>query len=158
MRTGKILAIIGLIASTFAVFVKIMTPTNVQFVFDGSTIELNMIPEIYTSFDMTVIGIAGFVMGSSLVYLWLIDKNQPVLTGTSDLRRHWDELLEKLTNPDEQKIVSLIIEEGGTIFQSQLVDRSGYSKSKVSLILDRLEAKKIVERKRHGMSNAIVLK
>ena len=158
MRTGKILAIFGLIASTFAVFVKIMTPTNVQFRIDGSVIEVTNIPEIYFSTDMILISISCFVMGSSLVYLWLIDKNQPVPTGASDLRRRWDELLAKLTNPDEQKIVSLIIEEGGTIFQSQLVDRSGYSKSKVSLILDRLEAKKIVERKRHGMSNAIVLK
>ena len=158
MRTGKILAIFGLIASTFAVFVKIMTPTNVQFIIDGSIIEFTNIPEIYGSSDMIIISISCFVMGSSLVYLWLVDKNQPVLTGTSDLRKRWDELLEKLTNPDEQKIVSLIIEEGGTIFQSQLVDRSGYSKSKVSLILDRLEAKKIVERKRHGMSNAVILK
>jgi len=158
MRTGKILAIIGLIASTFAVFVKIMTPTNVQFIFDGSVIELNMIPEIYTSFDMTVIGISGFVMGSSLVYLWLADKNEPVRTEASSLKSRWNGLLEKLSNPDEKRIVNLIIDEGGTIFQSQLVDRSGYSKSKVSLILDRLEAKKILERKRHGMSNAIVLK
>ena len=158
MRTGKTLAIFGLIASTFAVFVKIMTPTNVQFIFDGSVIELNMIPEIYTSFDMTVSGISGFVMGSSLVYLWLIGKNEPVRAGASSLRRSWDKLLGRLTNPDEKRIVSLIIDEGGTIFQSLLVDRSGYSKSKVSLILDRLEAKKILERKRHGMSNAIVLK
>jgi len=158
MRTGKTLAIIGLIASTFAVFVKIMTPTNVQFIFDGSVIELNMIPEIYTSFDMTVIGISGFVMGSSLVYLWLIGKNEPVRTDVSSLKSRWNGFLEKLSNPDEKRIVSLIIDEGGTIFQSQLVDRSGYSKSKVSLILDRLEAKKILERKRHGMSNAIVLK
>jgi len=158
MRTGKILAIIGLIASTFAVFVKIMTPTNVQFIFDGSVIELNMIPEIYTSFDMTVIGISGFFMGSSLVYLWLIGKNELARTEVSSLKSRWNELLEKLLNPDEKRIVSLIIDEGGTIFQSLLVDRSGYSKSKVSLILDRLEAKKILERKRHGMSNAIVLK
>jgi uncharacterized membrane protein len=52
----------------------------------------------------------------------------------------------------------LIVEEGGTIFQSQLVDKSGYSKSKVSLVLDRLEARKILERRRRGMSNVIVLK
>ena len=156
MRTGKILAIFGLIASTFAVFVKVMTPTNVQFIIDGSVIELSNIPEIYGSSDMILVGISCFVMGSSLVYLWLIDRNEPVLTGAADLRRRWDELLKKLSNPDEKRIVSLIIEEGGTIFQSQLVDRSGYSKSKVSLILDRLEAKKILERKRRGMSNAIV--
>jgi uncharacterized membrane protein len=107
---------------------------------------------------MILVSISFFVMGSSLVYLWLTDRNKPVLTGASELRRHWDELLEKLSNPDEKRIVSLIIDEGGIIFQSQLVDRSGYSKSKVSLILDRLEAKKILERKRRGMSNAIVLK
>jgi hypothetical protein len=158
MRTGKILAIFGLIASTFAVFVKVLTPTNVQFIIDGNVIELSNIPEIYSSSDMILVGVSCFVMGSSLAYLWLIDRNEPVLTGASELKRQWDELLEKLSNPDEKRIVSLIIDEGGTIFQSQLVDRSGYSKSKVSLILDRLEAKKILERKRRGMSNAIVLK
>jgi uncharacterized membrane protein len=158
MRTGKIIAIIGLIASTFAVFVKVMTPTNVQLKVDGNVIELTMTPEIYTSFDMTVICVAGFVMGSSLVYLWLIDRKEPAFTEGSSLKNRWNRLLEEITNPDEKQIVNLIIEEGGTIFQSQLVDRSGYSKTKVSLILDRLEAKQILERKRHGMSNAIVLK
>jgi len=158
MRTGKILAIFGLIASTFAIFVKVMTPTTVQFNVDGSVIEFSNIPEIYGSSDMILVSISCFVMGSSLVYLWLIDRNEPVRAEASSLKSRWNGLLERLTNPDEKRIVSLIIDEGGTIFQSQLVDRSGYSKSKVSLILDRLEAKKILERKRHGMSNAIVLK
>ena len=157
MRTGKILAIFGLVASTFAVFVKITTPNTVQFIVDGNTIELNSVPEIYTSFDIIVTSISCFIMGSSLVYLLLIDKNEHAHAEPA-VKRSWDELLERLPSPDEKKIVSLIIDEGGTIFQSQLVDKSGYSKSKVSLILDRLEAKKILERKRHGMSNAIVLK
>ena len=157
MRIGKILAIFGLMVSTFAIFVKVMTPTTVQFIIDGSVIEFRDIPEIYDSSDMVLIGISCFVFGSSLVYLWLIGKNGVVSTGDL-LKRSWDELLERLSNTDEKKIVSLIIDEGGTIFQSKLVDRSGYSKSKVSLILDRLEAKKILERKRRGMSNAIILK
>jgi uncharacterized membrane protein len=134
-----------------------MTPTNVQFIIDGSVIEFRDIPEIYDSSDMVLIGISCFVLGSSLVYLWLIEKKEVVSAGAL-LKKSWDELLERLSNTDEKKIVSLIIDEGGTIFQSQLVDRSGYSKSKVSLILDRLEAKKILERKRRGMSNVIILK
>jgi hypothetical protein len=158
MRTGKILAVFGLIASTFSVFVKVMTPTTVQFIFDGNTFELNLIPEIYSSFDVAVIGISGFIMGSSLVYLWLIDRSwSPHLKQTISTK-NWDELLNKTSSPEEQKIVSLIINEGGTMFQGQLVDKSGYSKTKVSLILDRLEAKKILERRRHGMSNVVVLK
>ena len=158
MKTGKILAIFGLIASTFAIFVKMLTPTTVQFIVDGSVIEFSNIPQIYGSSDLILVSISAFVMGSSLVYLWLIDKMESVPAEASSLQNQWNGLLEKIANPDEKRIVSLIIDEGGTIFQSQLVDRSGYSKTKVSLILDRLEAKKILERKRHGMSNAIVLK
>ena len=95
MRTGKILAIFGLLASTVAVFVKIMTPTNVQFIIDGSVIEFTNIPEIYDSSDVIIISVSCFVMGSSLVYLWLTDKNQPIPTGTSELRMRWDGFLEK---------------------------------------------------------------
>ena len=61
-------------------------------------------------------------------------------------------------DPDEKVIVKIVIDEGGTMFQSQLVEKSGFSKSKVSLILDRLEARRILERKRRGMTNVIVLK
>jgi uncharacterized membrane protein len=59
---------------------------------------------------------------------------------------------------DERTLVQIVADEGGTIFQSQLVEMSGFSKSKVSLVLDRLEARGILERRRHGMSNAVVLK
>jgi hypothetical protein len=68
MRTGKILAIFGLIASTFAIFIKLMTPTNVQFIIDGSVIEFSNIPEIYGSSDLFLVSICnGFKFGISLV-------------------------------------------------------------------------------------------
>jgi len=59
----------------------------------------------------------------------------------------------------EEKIVMKIIEENeGTIFQSDLVDNSGFGKVKVSRILDKLEGRQIIERKRRGMTNVVVLK
>ena len=70
----------------------------------------------------------------------------------------WEKVIQKLIDEDERGIVQIVADEGGTIFQSQLVERSGFSKSKVSLVLDRLEARGILERRRHGMSNAVVLK
>ncbi len=159
MRIKIILAMFGLIASTFAIFVRIMMPTTVQFIIEGNTIELNEIPNIYNSFDMAVTSVSCFVLGSSLVYLLLVGKNEVVSKDeTSLMRSNWDKILKRLSNPDERKIIQLIIDEGGTIFQSQLVEGSGYSKSKVSLLLDRLEARKILERRRRGMSNVIVLK
>ena len=158
MKTGKLLAIFGLIASSFAVFIRVMTPTTVQFIIEGNIVELNEIPNIYNSWDMVVTSVSCFVLGSSLIYLLLIDKNESVSSETSLMRSNWDKVLEGVSNVDERKIIQLIIDEGGTIFQSQLVDESGYSKSKVSLVLDRLEARNILERRRHGMSNVIVLK
>ena len=158
MKTGKLLAIFGLIASSFAVFIRVMTPTTVQFIIEGNIVRLDEIPNIYNSLDIVVTGVSSFVLGSSLIYLLLIDKKDHIQNGGPSIREHWEALLEDLSNTDEKEIVKLIIAEGGTIFQSQLVEKSGYSKSKVSLILDRLEARNILERRRHGMSNVIVLK
>jgi len=135
-----------------------MTPTTVQFIIEGNIVQLNEVPNIYNSLDVVVTGVSSFVLGSSLIYLLLIGKNERIQNGGPSIREHWDALLEKLSNTDEKEIVKLVIAEGGTIFQSQLVDKSGYSKSKVSLILDRLEAKRILERKRRGMTNVVVLK
>lgn len=159
MRMRIILAMFGLVASTFAVFARIMMPTTVQVIIEGNTIELTEIPSIYNSFDMAVTGISCFVLGSSLIYLLLVSKSKVVGQDEPSLMRSdWNKILERLSNPDERKIIQLIIDEGGTIFQSQLIEKSGYSKSKVSLVLDRLEARRILERRRHGMSNVVVLK
>jgi uncharacterized membrane protein len=70
----------------------------------------------------------------------------------------WKKMLEMLTNEDERKIYKLIMDENGVIFQAQLVEKSNFSKGKVTLILDRLEARGLLERKRHGMSNVVMLK
>ena len=59
----------------------------------------------------------------------------------------------------EEKLLIKIIEgANGTIFQSDLVDKSNFSKVKVSRILDRLENKNLIERKRRGMTNVVVLR
>jgi len=59
----------------------------------------------------------------------------------------------------EEKVVVKAIELAeGTIFQSDLVEKSGFDKVKVTRILDRLEGKQIIERKRRGMTNVVILK
>ncbi len=156
MRTKTLLAMFGMIASTFALFIKTMTPSSVQFVIEGNVVELNQVPSIYNTIDVLSIGASCFVLGASLIYLLLsegsLDEKATAEPGS------WDQLIEGLAVEDERRVVQIVAEEGGTIFQSQLVERSGYSKSKVSLVLDRLEARGLLERRRHGMSNVVVLK
>jgi uncharacterized membrane protein len=60
-------------------------------------------------------------------------------------------------NEDEMKIFNLILEEK-TIFQSLIVEQTGFTKVKVTRLLDKLEGKQLIERKRRGMTNVIILK
>ena len=64
----------------------------------------------------------------------------------------------KTLEPVEQEVLVRIIESGGSIFQSELVNKSGHTKVKVTRILDRLEGKDLIERKRRGMTNIVILK
>ena len=59
---------------------------------------------------------------------------------------------------DEKIIIKSIEEADGTIFQSDLVEKSGFDKVKVTRILDRLEGRQLIERKRRGMTNIVVLR
>jgi uncharacterized membrane protein len=61
-------------------------------------------------------------------------------------------------NRDEKTILEKIIEAQGTIFQSELVDKTKFPKVRVTRILDKLEGKGLIERKRRGMTNVVVLK
>ena len=46
----------------------------------------------------------------------------------------------------------------GSAYQSDLIKETGFSKVKVTRILDKMETADIIERKRRGMTNIIVLK
>jgi len=59
---------------------------------------------------------------------------------------------------DEKRLAELIAQSGGMIFQNEIVGKLGVSKVKATRLLDRLEAKGLVERRRRGMTNLVVLK
>jgi uncharacterized membrane protein len=61
-------------------------------------------------------------------------------------------------DPDEAKVYDIMEQAGGMLFQSELVEKSGFPKARVTRVLDRLEGKGILERRRRGMTNAVVLK
>ena len=58
---------------------------------------------------------------------------------------------------EEKQVFGIVLREG-LVFQGKLISETGFSKVKVSRILDRLEAKKLIERRRRGMSNVVVPK
>ena len=58
----------------------------------------------------------------------------------------------------EEKEVLNIIKYNRTIFQGDLIEKTQFNKAKMTRIIDKLEGRGIVERKRRGMTNVVVLK
>lgn len=116
------------------------------------------------------IGILVFVMLIGLYFIFLKKDepehkpttiiqqiSQPQITPPKISKDNYKETMQKLNN--EEKIVfEKVIESEGTIFQSDLVEKTQFNKVKVTRILDRLEGLGIIERKRRGMTNVVVLK
>ena len=64
----------------------------------------------------------------------------------------------KNLNDDENFVLDKIEEAEGSIFQSELVEKTEFNKVKITRILDRLEGLKLIESKRRGMTNVVILK
>lgn len=58
----------------------------------------------------------------------------------------------------EKQVIELIQKEGGVIFQADLKEKLDIGKVGMTRLLDKLESKQIIERKRRGMNNIVVLK
>ncbi len=59
---------------------------------------------------------------------------------------------------DEKKVYQQLKEHQGSLYQSDLLKQLATSKVHLTRILDKMESKQILERKRRGMTNIVVLK
>ena len=58
---------------------------------------------------------------------------------------------------DDRSVYRRVVESGGTLLQRDLIIPDLLPARKVSRIVDRLEARGLVVRQRHAMSNRVVL-
>lgn len=112
------------------------------------------------------IGIMIFIVIIGL-YLIFFGKEEKIITKIKTVKQQIEprkmtkgnyEKIFKTLASDEREVLKKIIESEGTMFQAEIVDKTGFPKVKVTRILDRLEGKGLVERKRRGMTNIVVLK
>ena len=109
------------------------------------------------------IGLMTIVIGIGL-YLVFFSKDEMVIkriTERLDIKRPTKETYGKVLKTlhgDEKLVLEKVIEAEGSIFQSDLVDRTGLGKVKVSRILDKLEGKGLIETKTRGITNVVLLK
>jgi uncharacterized membrane protein len=99
-------------------------------------------------FLMGAFGIAFLILGSGLYMIFI---------PASKEERKFEADASKL-DEEEKKVYEILKANNGSAYQSDVIKEAGFSKVKISRILDRMEAKGVAERKRRGMTNLIVLK
>ena len=96
-------------------------------------------------------GISFLIIGSGAYLVW-----SPAVKKEDNPKVHKIDI--SAFDEDEKKIYELVSAKEGSAYQSDLIKELNISKVRMSRILDRLEGKGIIERKRRGMTNVVVLK
>ncbi len=88
-----------------------------------------------------------------------VNPENMMMSGKNSLhKKKQREFGEKEFSEEEKQVLDHLEENEGSAYQSDLVKTLGWSKVKTTRVLDKLENKKILERKRRGMTNLVVLK
>ena len=171
-------------AAVFAVSVtvlgvQLLNPTPVVITVEGGATETEQMPSFFTYSDMLTVVVSSVLAGASATYLLRPTPQTAAETaGSADVdavsngeseddkeevdliekrKEEWQEYAEELHN-GEKEIYEVVLESDGVVQQSTIVEETDLSKSHVSRKLDVLESRELVERKRRGMGNVVVLK
>jgi uncharacterized membrane protein len=101
------------------------------------------------------VAIAAIVL---IIGLFLVFAEEPERIVVKKIKEKKTEIDMASLEKDEKQIVKILESENGAIFQSALMEKLGMGKVGMTRVLDKLEAKQIIERKRRGMNNIVVLK
>ncbi len=123
----------------------------------GSSCSMYSTLSIQTWISLSIVGII-FIIG---LFLILSKEEKEIIV--KKVRAEAKEAKKRAINYNildkEEKIIIKALEKAeGTLFQSDLVEQTSFDKVKVTRVLDRLEGKQIIERKRRGMTNVVILK
>ncbi len=158
---GISLIAFSIILIIILVFVKLGLDTQSAAlcdIFNKNNLDMNQCPahkDNSSWFIMLAFGIAFLLFGTG-IYLIFSSKITP--PAKEESKKEFKQIDINSLDEEEKKIYESIKAKAGSAYQSDLVRESEFGKVKVSRILDRLETKDIIERKRRGMTNLIVLK
>lgn len=169
-RIALALASVCLVASVFILALRLLSSTPLQvYINNNGSVTVEQVPGLFTFTDMLIVLVSAAVGGASFVYI-LLWRGGEVPVPPSEVRpatllqesmqekrKTWEQLAPSLGN-DERKVYEAVLDAGGFLGQSELVQKVSLSKTTVSRSLDILESRGLLERKRRGMSNVVVVK
>jgi uncharacterized membrane protein len=81
-----------------------------------------------------------------------------LIVGINQSRPDYRKVSLSKLNEDEKKVYDYLKNNEGSAYQSDIMKECELTKVQTTRLLDRLQAKKIVDRKRRGMTNIVILR
>jgi len=152
-----------LAASAFVLALKLIQPASITIEIGptGNATVRSSMSGLYDFEDILTVFFSALVAGVSATVILMA--NRDIKTSPlgelvlSDRRAKWQEI-SKTLKADEMTVYQAILDADGMVNQGDLVSKVGLSKATVSRTLDLLESRGLVERRRRGMGNVILLK
>jgi len=120
----------------------------------GSSCTMYQTINTQTYLSLIIIGIIVII---GLFIMFSKPKEKIIIKTLKEKKKKLD--LSKLDLDEKEKqVLEILQNENGAIFQSTLIEKLNIGKVGITRLIDKLEAKQLVERKRRGMNNIIVLK
>jgi uncharacterized membrane protein len=161
-KIGILMMAVAVVVAGFGLWLKIyndklamnqLTETGSCYLPDGTCLHATSDTILYASVGIAVLlAFTGF-------YLFI--RKEPKVTKKKERRITKPAAIKeapKTLTPENRSVYNIVLNSNGAILQGELVTKSGMDKVKISRILDKLEMLGLVERRRHGMSNLVVLK
>ena len=136
-----------MLVSGIALAVKVLTPSVVQVVVTDGTVHVYLIPNVYTVGDVLTI----CLLSASFSYATFRGISGEKVLLAKGIGK---DSIATLLKGDELSVYT-IIRDQGPLTQAEITKRSGFSKAKLSGMLDVLEAYGLITRKRRGRENVV---
>lgn len=137
------------VLTSFATKLDKISTTQCQCPAGGCPMESALPIEVYVGVVVVLILIS---IGS-----FLILKTKQIEAMNMEDKEKIEKIIKTLKG-DERKVYETIAESGGALFQAEVVEKTGFNKVKVSRTMDKLEGKGLIERRRRGMTNLVLIK
>ncbi len=166
ITTRQLAASVLFLGTFFVLAHPLIATASIQILIEGEQVVSHNLKGIFTYQDILIIVAAALMLGGSACYLGMSIRScrsTPFPEGTpaaemvlGERRKRWESVSLSLKD-QERAVYEVILSSDGIMLQSDIVSALPFSKSTVSRVLDLLESKGLVERRRRGMGNVIML-
>lgn len=153
---GLLLIGFSIVLVIILIFVKINMDSRGAFlcevVSESPHLDMSECPAHQDNASWLIVGAFGvtfLVLGAGIYMIFMPSKREGQGPKKVDISK---------MDKEEKKIYDILNQNEGSMYQSDIIKETGLSKVSVTRILDKMEGKKLLERKRRGMTNIVLLK